>query len=85
MVVILYAMSTCPWCQKAKKYFAEHNIEFDCTDYDLADKETRARIKREMDAEETTSFPFVRIGDHVVIGYRPEAYARLLDMQDEQV
>ncbi len=85
MVVIIYAMSTCPWCKKAKNYFAERNVEFECTEYDLADEETQAKIKREMDAEGTTSFPFVRIGSEVVVGYRPEAYARLLDMQSEQV
>lgn len=85
MTVIIYAMSTCPWCHKAKKYFSEHNIEFICTDYDLADEETQARIMREMEAEGTTSFPFVRIGNEVVVGYRPEAYARLLRMQNEQV
>lgn len=85
MAVIIYALSTCPWCQKTKKYFSEHNIEFDCTDYDLADEETKARITREMEAEGADSFPFVRIGNKVVVGYRPEVYARLLRMQDEQV
>lgn len=85
MVVIVYAMSTCPWCQKAKKYFSEHHIEYNCTDYDLADEETQARITREMEAEGTSSFPFVRIGNEVVVGYRPEVYARLLDMKNEQV
>ena len=85
MAVIIYAMSTCPWCKKAKDYFTAHNIQFDCTDYDLADEATQAKITREMEAEGTSSFPFVRIGNEVVVGYRPEVYARLLRMQNEQV
>ena len=26
--VSLYTLSTCPWCRKAKQFFAERNIPF---------------------------------------------------------
>ena len=76
--VTLYALSTCPWCRKAKKFFAERNIPFEFTDYDLADPSTQDRISREMDAENAGGFPFTRIGDQVVEGYQPLRYSKLL-------
>ena len=76
--VTLYTLSSCPWCMKTKKFFTEHNIPFEFTDYDLADEATQDRISKELDAAGATAFPFVRIGDQVVEGYRPDVFARLL-------
>ena len=76
--VTLYALSTCPWCRKTKKFFADNNIPYEFIDYDLADKSTQDRIMAELDAAGADSFPFVRIGDQVVEGYQPNVYARLL-------
>ena len=76
--VSMYTLSTCPWCRKTKQFFTKHNIPFDFIDYDLADEETQDRIMRELDAEGANGFPFVRIGDQVVEGYRPDRYAELL-------
>jgi glutaredoxin len=78
--VTLYALSTCPWCRKAKTFFAERNIPFEFTDYDLADPSTQDRIAREMDADNAGGFPFTRIGDQVVEGYQPLRYNELLGL-----
>lgn len=76
--VTMYTLSTCPWCRKTKKYFTEHNIPFDFTDYDLADEATQDKIMSELDAAGASGFPFVRIGDQIVEGYRPDRFAALL-------
>jgi glutaredoxin len=76
--VSMYTLSTCPWCRKTKQFFTKHNIPFDFIDYDLADEETQERIMRELDAEGANGFPFVRIDDDVVEGYRPDRYTELL-------
>jgi glutaredoxin len=76
--VSMYTLSTCPWCRKTKKFFADHHIPFDFTDYDLADQATQDKIMRELEAERVNGFPFVRIGDQVVEGYQPDRYAKLL-------
>lgn len=76
--VTMYTLSTCPWCRKTKKFFTEHNVPFEFTDYDLADEATQDKIIAEMDAEGATGFPFVRIGDQIVEGYRPDRFAELL-------
>ena len=76
--VTVYTLSTCPWCRKTKRFFIERQIPFDCIDYDLADEETQNLIMQELDAEGADSFPFVRIGDQAVEGYRPDRWAELL-------
>ena len=76
--VTLYTLSTCPWCRKARKFFTEHNIPFEFTDYDLADAATQDGIMRELDAEGASGFPFVRIGGQAVEGYQPDRYAELM-------
>jgi glutaredoxin len=76
--VSMYTLSTCPWCRKTKQFFTKHNIPFDFIDYDLADEQTQERIMRELDAEGANGFPFVRIDDEVVEGYRPDRYTELL-------
>ena len=76
--VNMYALSTCPWCMKTKKFFTGHNIPFSYIDYDLADEATQTRILGEIDAAGATGFPFVRIGDETISGYKPERYSHAL-------
>ncbi len=78
--VSMYTLSTCPWCRKAKKFFAERNIPFTYIDYDLADEATQERISQELDAAGASGFPFVKIGDQVVSGYQPARYSSLLNL-----
>jgi glutaredoxin len=77
--ISMYTLSTCPWCRKTKKFFKEKNVPFDFIDYDLAGEDEQNKIAGEM-MEYTghISFPFVRIGDTVVIGFNPERYEQLL-------
>jgi len=74
----MYTLSTCPWCRKTKKFFAERNIPFTYVDYDLADEATQEKISQELDAAGATGFPFDKIGDEVIVGYRPERYLSAL-------
>ena len=76
--VSMYTLSTCPSCEKAKKFFTQHQIPFEFTNYDLVDETMQDKIMHEIEAEEVEAFPFVRIGDHTVQGYDPKRYARLL-------
>lgn len=78
--IYMYTLSTCPWCRKTKKFFTEHRIAFDYTDYDLADEATQDKIMNELETHGANGFPFVRIGDQVVEGYQPDRYAELLGL-----
>ena len=79
--VLMYALSTCPWCAKAKKFFADNNVPYDCTDYDMVDEAEQERIMDDMvNHGGSGSFPYVRIGEDVVVGWNPEKYAELLGL-----
>jgi len=79
--VELYTLSTCPWCRKAKAFLDDKRVDYSYIDYDLADEHTQARIQEEMLARHAGAFPFATIGDDFIVGYNPEAYARLLELE----
>jgi glutaredoxin len=78
--VVIYALSTCPWCKKARKFFLEKNIVVEYLEYDKVDEETRQSIKENCSHfMEELVFPIVKAGDDVVVGYDPKKYSSLLD------
>ncbi len=79
--VYMYTLSTCPWCRKTKQFFKDNKIEFDYIDFDLASEEDQDRIREEMSRYGGTAFPFVKIGEKVVIGYDPEKYSELCGLK----
>ncbi len=76
--VVLYTLSTCPYCDLAKRYFAERSVPFEYTDYDMADEATQSRIQSDMEGAGAGGFPFARIGRETVEGYAPRRYSELL-------
>jgi len=79
--VVMYTLSTCPWCRKTKQFFTDKKIPFDFIDYDLADEKEQERIKSEMsEYGGSIAFPFVIIGEEAIVGYNPEKYAELLGL-----
>ncbi len=73
--VKMYTLSTCPWCKKTKKFFRDHEIPFEFIDYDKSDDKTREKILKEMHQHGANGFPYVKIGDNVIVGYKPDEYA----------
>lgn len=76
--VKMYTLSTCPWCKKTKEFFREHNIPFEYIDYDQTDDETKEKIIKEMRSHGANGFPYVKIGNNIVIGYKPDEYSSLM-------
>lgn len=44
----MYALSTCAWCKKTKKFLKASNIEHEYVDVDLADQETQEKIRNDI-------------------------------------
>jgi glutaredoxin len=86
MKVFMYALSTCPWCRKAKQFFKENDIPFDFVDYDLQPEAEQEKIMKKMaELSGATSFPVVLIGEKVVVGYNPQKYAEILGTKKGRV
>ncbi len=77
-IVTIYSLTTCGWCAKAKAFFRERGINPFVIEYDMAGPELQAKISAELREHGAHGFPFVKIGRHVVPGYAPENYERLL-------
>jgi glutaredoxin-like protein NrdH len=43
--VLLYAISTCAWCKRAKRFLTENNIEYEYVDVDVCNREDREKIR----------------------------------------
>lgn len=82
MKVFLYALSTCPWCRKTKKFLQENQIPFDFVDYDLQNEAEQEKIIQEMTKfGGGSAFPLVVIGKEAVIGYNPQKIAQILGLK----
>jgi len=83
--VVLYTLSTCPWCRNARAWLDNHNVAYDFVDYDLADEVLQQRIQEEMTTRGAAAFPFVRFGEtDFIIGFNPDAFARLLNLPKDE-
>ena len=80
--VKMYTLSTCPWCKKTKKFFRDHEIPFEFIDYDKSDDETREKILKEMRQHGANGFPYVKIGEDIIVGYKPEEYANAMGIKE---
>ncbi|MBI4351950.1 MAG: glutaredoxin family protein [Elusimicrobia bacterium] len=77
--VTIYALSTCLWCRKSKKYFEENKVPFEAVDYDKQSEARQAEMMKEMKCAGCTgSFPFIKIGAACVQGYDPDEFEKLL-------
>jgi glutaredoxin-like protein NrdH len=70
--VMLYALSTCVWCQKTKKLLNELGVEYSYTDVDLlSGTEKEAAIEDVKRHNPACSFPTLVINDSkCIVGFK---------------
>jgi glutaredoxin-like protein NrdH len=82
MKPFLYALSTCFHCQRTKKWLAEHNVDFDYVDVDLAQgEEQRQLIDKVKEMTGSSQYPVITLGDKHVVGFNEERLKELLGVQ----
>ena len=80
--VMLYALSTCPWCMKTKQFLKDNKVVFDFVDYDLADEAQQEKIMAQLEKYGSSgSFPVIVIGTDVIVGYNPDKIAKFLGLK----
>jgi glutaredoxin-like protein NrdH len=72
--IVVYALSTCPWCQKTKHLLNELGIDYYFEDVDLAGPEDRKRINAALTKwNPQQSFPTIVINDsRCIIGFKEQ-------------
>lgn len=75
----VYALSTCPYCKRTKRFLDEHKVPYDCTEVDLLDDDKQDAVLEEI--EKLTgrrSFPVVLIGPEIIVGHDEERLRKAL-------
>lgn len=79
--VKIYALSTCPYCKRTKRFLTESGVEYEAVDVDLLDDAAQDAVLEEI--EKLTgrhSFPVVLIGPEVIVGHNEERIRKVLDL-----
>ncbi len=78
----MYALSTCAWCKRTKRFLNEHNIEYEYVDVDLLPVDEKERAKEGLKRwNPQQSYPTVIIDDsEVVVGFNKERLREVLEL-----
>ncbi len=79
--VRLFALSTCGWCRRTKKFLKEHDIAYEYVDFDLLSGEEYRRVREELQKyNPRRSFPTLVIdgGKTVIPGYDADRMKEVL-------
>jgi glutaredoxin-like protein NrdH len=77
--VFVYALSTCPWCRKVKRWFTDAQIPFEYVDVDLLPGEEQdATAEKAYQLSGARRYPVVVINGEVVVGFNTDRYLELL-------
>ncbi len=81
--VFLYALSTCGWCNKAKKLLKDNNIKFEYVDVDLCNDEDKDLARNDIfKSGGRFSFPTIIIDDkYLITGYKEEEIKQHLEIK----
>ncbi len=80
--VKMYALSTCAWCRRTKKFLRDNEVAFDFVDVDLLDPDERRRTKEELKSfNPAGSYPTIVVdGETVVVGFNPDRLKEVLEL-----
>jgi len=77
--IILYALSTCGWCRKTKRFLDELGVGYDYVDVDLLAGDESAEARREVTQwNPRCSFPTLVIdGERCIVGFDEEEIRKI--------
>lgn len=76
--VTIYSTPTCPYCNMAKEFFKENNVEY--TNYDVSTDTQKAQEM--IDKSGQMGVPVIAIGDEIIVGFDRERIAKALDIKE---
>ncbi|MFB0534772.1 MAG: glutaredoxin family protein [Anaerolineae bacterium] len=80
--VRFFALSTCGWCKKTKRFLDAHNVDYEIDYVDLLSGAERARVMAEMERwNPRRTFPTVVVNDsEVVVGFKEDRLREVLGL-----
>lgn len=79
--IVIYALSTCPWCRKTKNLLNELGIEYDFVDIDLVPAEEKQALLDTMCKwNPACSFPTIIIDDKkCIVGFKEDEIRKVVE------
>ena len=77
----VYALSTCPYCKRTRRFLDDHKIAYECIEVDLLDDEKQDEVLEEI--EKLTgrrSFPVVLVGKEIIVGHDEAKLKKVLKL-----
>ncbi len=80
--VRFFALSTCGWCRKTKRFLDAHNVNYKIDYVDLLSGAEKARVMAEMERwNPRRTFPTVVVDDReVVVGFQEDRLREVLGL-----
>ena len=80
--IVIYALSTCPWCKKTKKLLSDLGVEYYFTDVDLlTDDEKKQTMETVKKWNPRCSFPTLVIDDKkCIVGFKEDEIKKALKL-----
>ncbi len=78
---MVYALSTCPYCKRTKRFLDSHKIAYELVDVDLLDDAKQDEVMDKV--EKMTgrrSFPVVIIGKDIIVGHDEDKLKKALNL-----
>ena len=77
--IIIYALSTCPHCNNAKKFLKEHGISYRYINVDEATREEKREVTLFLKSHDIPIvFPVIVVDDNIIVGFDESALEELL-------
>ncbi len=76
MSVKIYSTPTCPWCNKAKEFFKENDIDFENIDVSKNRKAAQEMVQK----SGQMGVPVIEINDNVIVGFNEPEIKKALDL-----
>ncbi|WP_018963605.1 glutaredoxin family protein [Coprothermobacter platensis] len=79
--IMLYALSTCPWCKKTKALLNGMGVKYSYVDVDLLPEDEEMAVEEELSHwTDDMAFPTLIInGQKVIVGFREQEIRRTLE------
>lgn len=74
--ILIYSTSSCPYCDMAKEFLKEHNIEFE----DVNVQEDKEKAKEMVEKSGQMGVPVIDVDGEIIVGFDKEKLKRLLDI-----
>ena len=66
--VLLYTLSTCGWCKRAKEFLKDNDVEFEYIDIDLCNNQDRQKVRKDIQIRGgRLAYPTIIIDDKTLL------------------